>query len=94
MNWYFLFRILIQLRTNPNRSAKARSSPLFSDLMKRWQGAADPLDNQLACEVRDIAMMRMIAAACLLAAPLPTRADDDFSRVKDSLSASHCFDGR
>jgi hypothetical protein len=38
----------------------------------------------------------MIAAACLvvlLVAPLPSRADDDFSCVKDSLSANHCFAG-
>jgi hypothetical protein len=57
---------------------------LFSDLIKRWQGAADPSDNQLACEERDIAMMRKIAAACLLVllvAPLRGRTDDDFSCV-------------
>ena len=37
----------------------------------------------------------MIVAACLtvlLVAPLPSRVDDDFSCVKDSLSANHCFD--
>ena len=38
-----------------------------------------------------------MTAACLeglLVAPLPSRADDDFSCVKDSLSANHCFAGR
>jgi hypothetical protein len=58
--------------------------PVISDLIKRWQGAADPSDNQLACEERDIAMMRKIAAACLLVllvAPLRGRTDDDFSCV-------------
>ena len=39
----------------------------------------------------------MIAAACLvvlLVTSLPSRADDDFSCVKDSLSANHCFAGK
>jgi hypothetical protein len=67
--------------SDPRRHLRAQ---LFSDLIKRWQGAADPSDNQLACEERDIAMMRMIAAACLLVllvAPLRGRTDDDFSCV-------------
>ena len=69
----------LEVREEPGWSAH-----LFSDLIKRWQGAADPSDNQLACEERDIAMMRKIAAACLLVllvAPLRGRTDDDFSCV-------------
>jgi hypothetical protein len=95
---YFLFRILIQHRTHIERSAKAPSSSVIFRPDEAMAGrAADPSDYQSACEERDIAMMRMITAACLLVllvAPFSIRAADDFSCVKDSLSASHCFDGR
>jgi hypothetical protein len=63
--------------------------------MKRWQALADLSDNQLACAERDIAMMRMIAAACFMVlpvTPLLDCGDDDFSCVKESLSVNHCFD--